>query len=197
MWLHITCTSDRTKGPQEIAKTKEGRSRVNLTIQAERRNEGVGDGSSSRLSYLVLWLWVGMLVILCTEQVREVRDFEQIHYFALLRFTAHFSMMLCLVVKTEDRLSLYFTGAFLAVTSNNSLELIAMASFFPRCHPNPFHFGQVGSRIHPSRPSTSRSHNLVPGSHAMVLCTLFGRALKTYLRQRRRLGVLVRFNFDT
>ena len=126
MWLHITCTSDRTKGPQEIAKTKEGRSRVNLTIQAERRNEGVGDGSSSRLSYLVSWLWVGMLVILCTEQVREVRDFEQIHYFALLRFTAHFSMMLCLVVKTENRLNLYFMGAFLAVT-NNSLELIAMA----------------------------------------------------------------------
>ena len=130
MWLHITCTSDRTKGPQEIAKTKEGRSRVNLTIQAERRNEGVGDGSSSRLSYLVSWLWVGMLVILCTGQVREVRGFEQIHYFALLRFTAHLSMMLCLVVKTEDRLNLHFTGAFLVVTSNNSLELIAMASFF-------------------------------------------------------------------
>ena len=69
-----------------------------------------------------------MLVILCTEQVREVRDFEQIHYFALLRFTAHFSMMLCLVVKIENRLNLYFMGAFLAVTSNSSLKLIAMAS---------------------------------------------------------------------
>ena len=69
-----------------------------------------------------------MLVILCTEQVREVRDFEQIHYCALLRFTAHFSIMLCLVVKTENRLNFYFTCAFLAVTSNYSLELIAMAS---------------------------------------------------------------------
>lgn len=58
-----------------------------------------------------------MLVILCTDQVREVRDFEQIHYFALLRFTTHFSVMLCLVVKTKNRVNLYFISAFLAVTS--------------------------------------------------------------------------------
>ena len=130
MWLHITCTSDKTRGPQEVAKTKEGRSKVNLTIQAERRKEGVGDGSSSKSSCWALWLWVDMLVILCTEQVREVRDFEQIHYFALLRFAAHCSVMLCLVVKTKKRVNLYFTGAFLAVTSNNLLKLITIASLF-------------------------------------------------------------------
>ena len=84
MWLHITCTSDKTKGPQEVAKTKEGRPGLNLTIQAERRSEGVGSGSFSRLSYLVSWLWVGMLVILCIEQVKEVRGFKHIYYFALL-----------------------------------------------------------------------------------------------------------------
>ena len=71
-----------------------------------------------------------MLVILCTEQVREVRDFEQIHYFALLRFTAPFPVMLCLVVKTKNRVNLHFTGAFLAVTSNNLLKLITIASLF-------------------------------------------------------------------
>ena len=130
MWLHITCTSDKTKGLQEMLKTKWGRPRVSLTIQAERRNQGVGGGSCSRLSYLVSWLWVGMLGILCTEQVREVRGFEQIHYFALLRFTAHFSILLCLVVKTENLLDLYFTGAFRAVTSNNLLKLVATASQF-------------------------------------------------------------------
>ncbi len=70
-----------------------------------------------------------MLVILCTDQVREVRGFKQIHYFALLRFTARFSMMmLFIVLKIENRLDLSFTVAFLAVTSNNSLTLIAMAS---------------------------------------------------------------------
>ena len=70
-----------------------------------------------------------MLVILCTEQVREVRGFEQIHHFALLRSTARLSMMLFLVVKIEKpRLNLYFTGAFLAVISNNVLNLIAIAS---------------------------------------------------------------------
>lgn len=130
MWLHIICTFDKTKGPQEVVKTKQGRQRVNLTIQAERRNEGVGGGSSSRLSYLVSWLLVGMLVILCTDQVREVRGFKHIYYFALLRFTACFSVMLCLVVKTEDRLDLYFTGAFIAVTSNKLLKLIATASLW-------------------------------------------------------------------
>ena len=129
MWLHITCTSDKTRGPQEVAKTKEGRSRINLTIQAERRNEGVGGGSSSKLSCWASWLSVDMLVILCTEQVREVRDFEQIHDFALLRFTAHFSVKLCLVVKTKNRLNVYFTGAFLAVTCN-ILKLITIASLF-------------------------------------------------------------------
>ena len=130
MWLHITCTSDKTRGPQEVAKTKEGRSKVNLTIQVERRNEGVGGGSSSKLSCWALWLWVDMLVILCTEQVREVRDFEQIHYFALLRFTAPFSVILCLVVKTKNRLKLCFTGASLAVNFINLLKLITIASLF-------------------------------------------------------------------
>ena len=114
MWLHITCISDKTKDPQERAKIKEGRSSLNLTIQGEPRNEGAGGGSSSKLLYWVLWLWVGMLVILCTEQVREVRGFEQIHYFALLRSSARLSMILFLVVKIErTRLNLYFAGAFL------------------------------------------------------------------------------------
>ena len=101
MWLHIICIFDKTKGRQKRAKTKEGGSSLNLTIQAEPRNQGVGGGSSSRLSYLGLLLWVDMLVILCIEQVREVRGSEQIRYFALLRFIAClFTMTLFLVVKT-------------------------------------------------------------------------------------------------
>ena len=129
MWLHTTCTSEQTKGPQGLAKTQEGKSSLNLTIQAELRNQGVGGGSSSRLFCLELWLWVGMLVILCIEQVREVRGSEQIHHFALLRSTARLSMMLFLKVKIEKpRLNLYFTGTFLTVLSNNVLKLIAIAS---------------------------------------------------------------------
>lgn len=114
MWLHITCISDKTKGPQELARTKEGGSSLNLIIQAGPRNQGVGGGSSSRLSYLGLWLWVGMLVILCIEQVREVRGSEQIHYFALLRSNAFLSMMMLFLVEKigETRLTLCFIGAF-------------------------------------------------------------------------------------
>ena len=51
-----------------------------------------------------------MLVILCTEQVREVRDFEQNHYFALLRFTVHFFMMLCLIVSIAECVHLAIVG---------------------------------------------------------------------------------------
>ena len=126
MWLHITCTSDKTKGPQGVAKTKEGRPGLNLTIQVERRSEEVGGGSSSRLFYLVSWLWVDMLVIPCTEQVKEVRGFKHIYYFALLGFTAHFSMMLFLVMKTENCFDLYFARVFIAVSSNNLKSLFGV-----------------------------------------------------------------------
>ena len=55
-----------------------------------------------------------MLVILCIEQVREVRGSEQIRYFALLRFIAClFTMTLFLVVKiAKTRLTFYRYFAF-------------------------------------------------------------------------------------
>ena len=124
MWLLITCTSDKTKGPQEVAKTKEGRPGLNLTIQAERRSEEVGGGSFSRLSYLASSLWVDMLVILCTEQVKEVRGFKHSYHFAPLGFTVPFSKMFFLVMETEKCLDLDLTGVFF----NNLLKLIATAS---------------------------------------------------------------------
>lgn len=61
-----------------------------------------------------------MLVILCIEQVREVRGFEQIHYFALLRSTARLSMM----VDCMSLLSWHLGHTTLAKAEKLALDLL-------------------------------------------------------------------------
>ena len=169
MWLHTTCTSEQTKGPQGLAKTQEGKSSLNLTIQAELRNQGVGGGSSSRLFCLELWLWVGMLVILCIEQVREVRGSEQIHHFALLRSTARLSMMLFLVVKIEKphpQFILYRCFPYSPFQQWSQAHRDRISTW--RCHPSQCHFGQVRLHAYLSRSLTECVPLLFRGSRCWM-----------------------------
>ena len=71
----ITYTYGKIQVHRRAATEDQGLKRSH-TIPAGTRSEEVGDGSSSRLYYLVLWLEVGMLVTQCTGHREEARGFE-------------------------------------------------------------------------------------------------------------------------